>query len=144
MEMWGAISEQITASSKLELDEEVEGEQEQAEDEEEGAEGEAALRKAADRVEEAGGDYSEARFGAREIKRADRFVARQVAAESREFIFHPEGEFFTVPPEIERADKKNAVAEASQQTESRTRTPIKHGDLAAAWRPEYSKPLREW
>jgi hypothetical protein len=126
------------------LDEEVEGEEEETQDEEEGAEGEAALGETADGVKEAGGDYAQARFRAREIKRADGFVAGQIAAEGGKFIFHPEGELFTVAPEIERAEKKNAVAEASQQTESRTRTPIKHGDLAAAWRPEYSKPLREW
>src|SRR5690242_764985 len=43
-----AIGEGKTAVRKLELDEEVEGEEEHAEDEEEGAEGEAALREAAD------------------------------------------------------------------------------------------------
>jgi hypothetical protein len=70
-----AISEEMPAIRRLELDEEVEGEEEQAEDEEEGTEGEAALGKAADGMEKADRDYSEARFGAGKIERADRFVA---------------------------------------------------------------------
>jgi hypothetical protein len=109
------------------LDEEVEGEEEEAQNQEEGAYGEGALREAADGMEKAGGDYAEARFGAGKIKGADGFEAGQVAAEGGEFVFHPEGEFFAVAPEIQGAEQKNTIAEASEQTKSRTRTPIKHG-----------------
>ena len=84
-----------------ELDEEVEGEEEETQHEEEGAEGEAAIREATDGIKEADGNYAEARLGAREIKRADGFVAGQIAAERGEFIFYPEGEFFAVAPQIE-------------------------------------------
>ena len=126
------------------LDEEVESEEEEAEDKEEGAEGEAAVGEAADGMEKAGGDYAEARFGAWKIKRTDGFVAGQIAAEVGEFIFHPNGEFFAVTPKVEGAEKKNPVAETSQETKSRTGTPIKHGTSPQAGRPEYSKPLREW
>jgi hypothetical protein len=115
MEMWGAISEQITASSKLELDEEVEGEQEQAEDEEEGAEGEAALRKAADRVEEAGGDYAEAGFGAWKVEGPRGFVAGEIAAEGGKFVFHPNGEFIAIAPEVQGAEQEYPIAKTSQQ-----------------------------
>jgi hypothetical protein len=135
---------QIEKSDVRALDEEVEGEKKEAQDEEESAQGEAALREAADRVEKAGGNYAETRFGAGQIKRADRFIAGQIAAEGGEFIFHPERELFAIAPQIERAEKKNTIAEASQQTESRTRTPMKHGTSPPAGRPEYSKPLREW
>ena len=122
-----AISEQITAIRKLELDEEVEGEEEQAEDEEEGAEGEAALGEAADGVEEASRDYTEPGFGARKIEGPGRFVAREITAEGREFVFHPNGKFLAIAPEIQRAEQENPIAETSQQSKSRTRTPIKHG-----------------
>src|SRR5580692_8695192 len=103
-----------------------------------------APREAADGVKKAGRDYAEARFGARKIKRPDGFVAGEIAAEGGEFIFHPEREFFAVAPKIQRAEKENTIAEASQQTESRTRTPMKHGTSPRAGRPVYSKPLREW
>ena len=93
-----AISEEIPAIRRLELDEEVEGEEEQAEDEEEGTEGEAALGKAADGVEEAGGDYTEAGFGARKVERPDRFIAGEIAAKGRELVFHPGGEFVAITP----------------------------------------------
>jgi len=53
------------AIRKLELDEEVEGEKEKAEHKKDGAEGKAALGEAADRMQKAGRDYAEARFGAR-------------------------------------------------------------------------------
>ena len=82
------------------LDEEVEGEEEQAEDEEEGAEGEAALGEAADGVEEASGDYTKPGFGARKVEGPSRFIAREIAAEGREFVFHPNGEFLAIAPEI--------------------------------------------
>jgi len=59
------------------------------------------MRETADGVEEAGWDYTEARLGAREIKRADGFVAGQIAAERGEFIFYPERQFFAVAPQIE-------------------------------------------
>ena len=143
---WGeeaASNEQIAAIRKLGLNEEVEGEEEEAEHEQDGAEGEAALGKADDGVEEAGGDHAEARFGARKIKGADGFIAGEIAAESGEFIFHPEGEFFAVAPQIKQAKQKNTVAKTSQQTKSRTRAPIKHGTSPPPGRPLYSKPLRE-
>jgi hypothetical protein len=95
-----AISEQIAAIRKLELDEEVEGEKEQAEHKKDGSEGKAALRETADGVKEAGGDYAESRFGARKIKRADRFVAGEIAAEGGEFVFHPDGELVAKSPEV--------------------------------------------
>src|SRR5437899_9658626 len=138
-----ATNEQITAIRKLGLDEEVEGEEEEAEHEQDGAEGEAALRKADDGVEESSGNYAKARFGTRKIEGADGFIAGQIAAEGGEFIFHPEGEFFAVAPEIKRAEQKNTVAKTSQQTKSRTRAPIKHGTSPPHGRPVYSKPLRE-
>jgi hypothetical protein len=137
-------SEQITAIRKRELDEEVESEEEQAEDQEEGAEGEAALGKAADGVKEASRDYSESGFCARKIKGTDGFVAREIAAEGRELVFHPGGEFVAIAPQIERAEQENSIAETSQQTQSRTRTPVKHGTSPPDGRPYYSKPLREW
>jgi hypothetical protein len=148
-----AISEQMTASRKRppekaattkDLDEEVEGEQEQTEDEEEGAEGEAALGEAADGVEEANGNYAEARFGARKIEGPRGFVAGEIAAEGGEFVFHPNGEFVAVAPKIQGAEQENPIAETSQQTQSRTRTPIKHGTSPPDGRLNYSKPLREW
>jgi hypothetical protein len=142
-EAGGADRRRENGDNKV-LDEEVEGEEEETQDEEEGAEGKAALREAADGIEKAGGDYAEARLGARQIKGTDGFVAGQIAAEGGKFIFHPKGEFFAVAPEIEKAEKKYTIAEASEQTESRTRTPIKHGTSPPAGRPEYSKPLREW
>jgi hypothetical protein len=98
-EAGGADRRRENGDNKV-LDEEVEGEEEEAQDEEKGAEGEAALREAADGVEKAGGDYAETRLGARKIKRSDGFVAGQIAAESGEFIFHPEGELFAVTPQI--------------------------------------------
>jgi hypothetical protein len=93
-----AISGQITAITKLELDEEVEGEEEQAEDEEESSEGEAALGKAADGAEEAGRDCAEAGFGARKVERPDGFVAGEIAAEGGELVLHPGGEFVAITP----------------------------------------------
>ncbi|HXA82402.1 MAG TPA: hypothetical protein VNY56_04800 [Methylomirabilota bacterium] len=126
------------------LDEEIEGEEEEAQDEEEGAEGETPPGEAADGMEKAGGDYAETRFRARQVKRTYGFVAGQVAPEGGEFVFHPDGKFLAVTPKIKGTQKKNAVAEASQQTQSRTRTPIEHGTSPPAGRPEYSKPLREW
>jgi len=140
----GGTIRRIDKDNERELDEEVESEEHETKHEEEGTEGEAAMRETADGVEEAGWDYTEARLGAREIKRADGFVAGQIAAERGEFIFHPDGEFFAVAPQIDGTEKKNAVAEARQQTKSRTRTPIKHGTSPPAGRPEYFKPLREW
>jgi hypothetical protein len=142
-EAGGSVS-RLGKSRKRELDEEVEGKEEKTQHEEEGARGEAAMRESANGVKKAHGDYAEARFGAREIKRTHGFVAGQIAAEGGEFIFYPEGELFAVAPQIERTEKKNAVAEASQKTQSWTRTPIKHGTSPPAGRPEYSKPLREW
>jgi hypothetical protein len=129
---------------KLELDEEVEGEEEQAEDEEEGTEGEAALGETADRVEEASGDYAETGFGARKVERPDRFIARQIAAEGGELVLHPGGELVAITPEVQGAEQENPIAQTSQQTQSRTRTPIKHGTSPPDGRPHYSKPLREW
>jgi hypothetical protein len=142
-EAGGADRRRENGDNKV-LDKEVEGEEEETQDEEKGAEGKAALREAADGMEDSGGDYAEARLRARQVKGADGFVAGQIAAEGGKFIFHPEGEFFAVAPEIQKAEKKNTIAEASEQTESRTRTPIKHGTSPPAGRPEYSKPLREW
>src|SRR6266481_1846531 len=136
----GGTIRRIDKDNERELDEEVESEEHETKHKEEGAEGEAAMRETADGVEEAGWDYTEARLGAREIKRADGFVAGQIAAERGEFIFHPDGEFFAVAPQIDGTEKKNAVAEARQQTKSRTRTPIKHGTSPPAGRPEYFKP----
>jgi hypothetical protein len=77
--------------SEKTLNEEVEREEEEAQDEKEGTEGEAALGETADGMEKACGDYSETRFGAWKVKRADGLVAGEIAAESGEFIFHPEG-----------------------------------------------------
>src|ERR1700752_3420932 len=104
-----AIRKQITRKPKL--DEEVEGEEEHAEDEEEGAEGEAGLGKTADRVEETGGDYTETGFGARKVERPDRFVAGEVTAEGGELVFHPNGEFVAIAPEIQGAEQENPIAE---------------------------------
>jgi hypothetical protein len=140
----GGVDRWVVKDDSRALDEEVEGEEEESQDEEEGAKGETAVGEAADGMEKAGGDYAEARFGARKIKRTDGFVAGQVAAEGGEFVFHPDREFFAVTPQIEGAEKKNPVAEASQQTKSVTGTPIKHGTSPPAGRPEHSKPLREW
>jgi hypothetical protein len=109
------------------LNEEVEREEEEAQDEKECAEGEAALGETADGMEKARGNYSETRFGAWQVKRTDGLIAGEIAAEGGEFIFHPEGEFFAVAPEIQGTKKKNTIAETSQQSKSRTRTPIKHG-----------------
>jgi hypothetical protein len=131
------------AIRKRELNEEIEGEEEEAQDEEESAEGEAALGKAADGVEEASGDYAEARFGARKVERSGGFVAGEITAEGGEFVFHPDGEFVAIAPEIQGTEQENPIAEASQQTQSRTRTPIKHGTSPPNGRPEYSRPLRE-
>jgi hypothetical protein len=84
-------SDQETGGVKKTLNEKVEREEEEAQDEKEGAEGEAALGETADGMEKACGDYSETRFGAWKVKRADGLVAGEIAAESGEFIFHPEG-----------------------------------------------------
>jgi hypothetical protein len=132
------------AIRKRELNEEIEGEEEEAQDEEESTEGETALGKAADGVEEASGDYAEPGFGARKVEGSRGFVAGKIAAEGRELIFHPVGEFVAIAPEIQGAEQENPIAETSQQTQSRTRTPIKHGTSPPEGRPEYSKPLREW
>jgi hypothetical protein len=128
------VGRRVENSDERALDEEVEGEEEEAQDEEEGAEGEAALREAADGVKKAGRDYAEARFGARKIKRPDGFVAGEIAAEGGELVLYPEAELFAVAPQKKGAQKKNAVAHASQQTESRTRAPIKHGTSPPAGR----------
>jgi hypothetical protein len=140
----GGADRRVVRGDARELDKEIEGEEEEAQDEEEGAEGEAAPGEAADGAEKAGGNYAETRFGAGKIKGTDGFVTGQIAAEGGEFVFHPEREIFAVVPQIKGAEKKNTIAEASQQTESRTRTPMKHGTSPPAGQPEYSKPLREW
>jgi hypothetical protein len=85
---------------KRTLDKEVECEEEEAEDKKEGAEGEAALREAADGMEKAGRDHAEARFRARKVKGADGFVAGKIAAEGGKFIFHPQRDFFAIAPQI--------------------------------------------
>jgi hypothetical protein len=91
----------IQGREKLELDEEIEGEEEEAQHEEEGTRGKVAMWEAADGMKKAGGNYAEARFGSGEIKRTDGFVAGQIPAEGGKLIFHPEREFFAIAPQIE-------------------------------------------
>jgi len=122
----------------VQLDEEVEGDEEHAENKEKGAQTAAAKRKAADGMDEAGGNDTETGFGTRQIKRTDGFKTREVAAEGGKLVFKPEGEFFAVAPEIDRAEKKDGVPEARQETKSWTSSPIEHSTSPQAGRWDQS------
>jgi len=72
-------------------DEEIEGEEKQAEDEKKATPGKTALGKLGNRMEEAGRNHKKTRFAARFVEGASGGVAGKIAAEERDFIFHPEG-----------------------------------------------------
>jgi hypothetical protein len=110
-----------------ELDEEVEGEEEDAQEDEEGAPGEAAAGKLRDGVNEAGGDDAEAGLAAAFVEGADGNVARKIAAKRGELVVNPESKFGAIAPQEKSAENKNGVAETGKKPESGTGTPFKHG-----------------
>jgi hypothetical protein len=60
-------------------------------------------------MEETGGDDAETGFATPLIKRADRNVAGEIAAQGGEFIVHPKREFVSISPKKEGAKNKDAV-----------------------------------
>jgi len=87
---------------------------------------EAAARELSDGVEKADGNDAETGFAATFVEGAGRDVAREIAAEGGEFVVDPEGELRAITPQKKSAEDKNGVAETGKNTESGTRTPIKH------------------
>jgi hypothetical protein len=98
------------------LDEEVEGEEKEAQEEEKRTPGEAAAGKLDDGMKNADGDDAEPRLAAAFIERAGGNMPRQVAAEGRELVVHPEIELGAVAPERHGAKNKDDVPQASQKT----------------------------
>jgi len=93
------------------LHKEVEEAESEAEEEEEGAQGETAAGKLDDGIEEAGRNDAEPRLASPFVEGSGGNVAREVAAEQREFVVHPEREFGTVTPKSERPENKDAITE---------------------------------
>ena len=83
----------------VDLDEKVEGEQDQTEKQQERAPAEATARELDDGMNKTDRDHAKARFAAAFIERAGGNVAGQVAPEEGEFVVHPEKELGAVTPE---------------------------------------------
>jgi hypothetical protein len=106
------------------LDEEVEGEEEQAEEQEAGGPEELKAMKLEDGMKEARGDNHKAGFAAARVERSRGNIAGEAAAEGGEAIIDPQREFCAIAPKRKRTESKRDVTEARQKTESGTGTPI--------------------
>jgi len=125
------------------LHEEVQEEEGEAEEYEEGAERETAAGELRDGMVETDGDDAETGLAAAQIEGTGGDVAGEIAAKEGEFVINPEGEFVTMTPQVERAENKDAVAQAGKNAELWTVTPIQHVTSQRAGRPTEIKLLRE-